>query len=109
MDLSKTKIVRYNGDDWSGLYIDGKLVADGDPYVANDYLTELLNVEDREGLAPFLGTENHVEKDLSKVEAYERKLEELEEFEDDLAAEAEELERQAEALRARAASLRNRR
>lgn len=108
MDLNKTKIVRYTGDDWAALYVNGKLVVNGDPYVTDNYLATLLGVEEREGFTPFLGTERHIEEDLSKVEDYERQQEGLDEYSEELErqTEADELERQAEELRKRAAKLR---
>lgn len=41
-----TKYERFHSGEWSGLYVDGKLVKYGDHYIVDEYLSSLLGVED---------------------------------------------------------------
>ena len=41
-----SNFVRYNDDEWSALYQDGKLVVIGDSYLSDYYLANYLKVEE---------------------------------------------------------------
>jgi hypothetical protein len=98
------KYVRYNEEEWSALYIDGKLSVVGDSYLSDEKIAELLGVEERDDDAFMQGGKNYsdVANTLAEVEAYaasrDAKLREAAA----LRARAEELEAEAKLLTAEA-------
>lgn len=88
------EIVRYNGEEWAALYVDGKLVAVGDSYHADEHLATLLKVDERDGYNTL----------LRQGVSYEDIPQTLTEAEAAVAA-IEAKYAEAEALKARAAEL----
>ena len=64
--------VRYNADEWSALYRDGKLVVIGDSYHSDYYLANYLKVEDIDSDDFLLGgsTRDQAAKTLQEIEEY---------------------------------------
>jgi hypothetical protein len=97
------KYVLYTGDEWSALYIDGKLDTIGDSYHSHDRIAELLGVVEHSDDAFLRGgnTREGAAHTLDELDAYvaERTA---------LRSQAAELRRQAADLEARAAQLRER-
>lgn len=98
------KLVRYMDEEWSALYADGKLIRYGDHYLVDEKLSELLNVEIRNGEEAgdfLLGTNREAALTLDEVEEYTaaREAKEALGTERELQEELEQLEQRAEALR----------
>ena len=76
--------VRYNNDEWSALYQDGKLVVIGDSYLSDYYLANYLKVEDIDSDDFLMGgsTRDQAAKTLQEIEEYRSRLlqEELNSF-----------------------------
>lgn len=72
------KFVKYEDEEHSALYKNGKLVQCGDDYLVGEWLENYLGVEIRYGRAYLVGTRNSPSESLSKVEEFERGLEETE-------------------------------
>jgi hypothetical protein len=103
-----TSFVRYNSEEWSALYQDGKLVVVGDGYLSDDYLSSFLKVDEREGDAYFLGREQtyeNVAQTLDEVEAYEDVAAQKEREAEELRTQAARLEAEAVALREKASKV----
>lgn len=86
--------VRYNVEEWSILYQDGKMVVVGDSNLSDEYLASFFNVEERNNENCFLGKElryENVAQSLNEINGYERELEHSQEF-------AQSLKEQAKAL-----------
>ena len=64
--------VRYNNDEWSALYQDGKLVVIGDYYLSDYYLANYLKVEDIDSDDFLIGgsTRDQAAKTLQEIEDY---------------------------------------
>ena len=64
--------VRYNDDEWSALYQDGKLVVIGDSYLSDYYLANYLKVEDIDSDDFLMGgsTRDQAAKTLQEIEDY---------------------------------------
>lgn len=94
------KYVRYNDEEWSALYIDGKLDTVGDAYHSDERIAALLGVEERDDSAFMQGGKNYsdVANTLDEVEAYAAKR-------DSKLSEAAALRARAAELEAEAASL----
>lgn len=86
--------VRYNVEEWSILYQDGKMVVVGDSNLSDEYLASFFNVEERNNENCFLGKElryENVAQSLNEINGYERELKHSQEF-------AQSLKEQAKAL-----------
>lgn len=86
--------VRYNVEEWSVLYQDGKMVVVGDSNLSDEYLASFFNVEERNNENCFLGKElryENVAQSLNEINGYERELKHSQEF-------AQSLKEQAKAL-----------
>ena len=68
--------VRYNDDEWSALYQDGKLVVIGDSYLSDYYLANYLKVEDIDSDDFLMGgsTRDQAAKTLQEIEDYKINL-----------------------------------
>ena len=68
--------VRYNNDEWSALYQDGKLVVIGDSYLSDYYLANYLKVEDIDSDDFLMGgsTRDQAAKTLQEIEDYKINL-----------------------------------
>ena len=96
-----TSYVRYQGEEWAALYIDGKLDTVGDSYLSDERIAQILGVEEHSDDAFLRGgnSRSDVAQTLDELHAY------VNEREDKLARAAE-LRAQAAALEAEAATLR---
>lgn len=86
--------VRYNVEEWSILYQDGKMVVVGGSNLSDEYLASFFNVEERNNENCFLGKElryENVAQSLNEINGYERELKHSQEF-------AQSLKEQAKAL-----------
>ncbi len=97
------KLVRYTGDDdWSALYVDGKLEVAGDHYNIEDAISDIVGVEEIHSEDFLQGGNSYddVAKSLDEIHAYQEKRRKIE----DEAERAAALKR-LEELRAEEASL----
>lgn len=97
------KLVRYTGsDDWSALYIDGRLDTVGDHYLIDERIAEISQVEVRDSDNFLMGgnSKNATASTLDDIEYYEvrqkeravRQVSDLRQTAADLLRQAEELE-----------------
>lgn len=96
-----TKFVRYNMDEWSVLYQDGKMVVCGDSYLSDEHLSIFLQVEERYNKDCFLGGEatySNVAKTLDEVDEYSTQKEASKHRAQELREKAKELLEEAKIL-----------
>lgn len=95
------KLIRYRGgDEWSALYVDGKLDRVGDHYWVEERIFELLGVEERYD-DDFMRGQDHregVAQTLEEIEEYTVAQEALQEEADELINQANELRARADAI-----------
>lgn len=98
------QLVKYTDEDWSALYVDGKLDIVGDSYTINDRIEELAGVESHSSDAFMRGgkTREGVAQTLDELHEWEREQETRNEEADRLRAEAAELIARAAQLTAQA-------
>lgn len=94
------KLVRYHGEEWSALYIDGKLDLVGDTYLTDERIAELLGVEEHYSDAFLRGGNQRedVAKNLDELKAYEDERNQKLQRAAEMRAEAKRLEAEANAL-----------
>lgn len=95
------QVVRYSGEnDWSALYVDGKLERVGDHYLIDERISELLGVELEQNDDFMQGGKNYedVAQTLDEARTYERtrlqkefEIEQLEQRAADLQQQADEI------------------
>lgn len=98
------KLVRYNDEEWSALYVDGKLDEVGDSYLIDDRIAELYGVETYSSDAFMRGgnTREGVAKTLDELREWEQNRDARQQEADRLRAEAEDLLARAKALTSQA-------
>lgn len=103
--MTTPEFVRYNDEEWSALYKDGKLVVVGDAYLSDEYLSNFLKVKELEGSDYFLGKEkilDSVAQTLEEIQDYltgiQSKIDAKLKAAHDLRVEADKLEAEAEEI-----------
>lgn len=95
------KYVRYNGEEWSALYIDGKLDTVGDSYHSDERLAEILGVQEYDDDAFLRGGDGRsdVAQTLDELHTWQAQRDTKLAQAEELRARAAELEAEAKALR----------
>lgn len=95
-------LIRYTGpNDWSALYVDGDLEIVGDHTQVDERISQICNVEEREGDDFLMGSHNKKDaaQTIEQLESYQnRTTERALKIANDLRSKAEGLIREAEAL-----------
>ena len=100
--MTHARFVRYQSEEWSALYIDGKLDTVGDSYHSDERIAQLLGVEEHGDDDAFMRGGNSyadVAQTLDELDSYVNSRTQL-------LAQAEALRAQATALEAQASSFR---
>ncbi len=99
--MPQSRYVRYHAEEWSALYVDGKLDTVGDTYLSDERISQLLGVEEHEDDDSFLrggNSRSDVAKTLEELETYAQTRNNKLQQAAALRAEAAKLEAQAASL-----------
>lgn len=104
--MATNKYLVYTDEEWSALYIDGKLEIVGDHYLIDNRLQEILGVVTIESDAFMLGGSTHedVAQTIDQIEAFEDAASKLRAEASQLRSLAQEMQQRADSLEAEAGS-----